>query len=77
MRKLVLIAAGVAGLAAATVTSAVWSQSTPGTCSRAYFECKSQTGLSKECEEERQWCMKTGTFANPKTKTVSMGLRKK
>jgi hypothetical protein len=33
--------------------------------------------LRGECEKERQWCLRTGSFANPKTKAVHMGLRKK
>ena len=76
MRKLLLILA-IVGLAGLPVTTYAWSQSTPKTCSDAHFQCKTKTGLSKECEEERQWCMQTGTFADPKTKTVVMGLRKK
>ncbi len=78
MRKLVMILASAAGLSAiASLIGAAWSQSAPGTCSEAFTSCKSQTGLAKECEAERQWCMKTGTFANPRTKAVSLGLRKK
>lgn len=78
MRKLVMIGAGVAALSAgAAVTSAAWSQGTPKTCSDAYSACKSQTGWLKECEAEKNWCMKTGTFADPKTKAVSLGLRKR
>jgi hypothetical protein len=80
MPKLLLIAAGAALLVTATVTSPAWSQgasSNSGTCSSAYADCRTQTRMIKECETERQWCMQTGTFANPKTKTVAMGLRKK
>jgi hypothetical protein len=57
--------------------SANQQKSEPKSCSEAYVPCKSQTGLPKECEAARQWCMKTGTFADPKTKSVSMGLRKR
>ena len=78
MRKLVAIGAGVAVLsAAAALASAALSQGTSKTCSDAYFACKSQTGLAKECEDEKNWCMKTGTFADPKTKAVLSGLRKR
>ena len=78
MRKLLLIVAGIAGAAGLPLTiEQAWSQSPPKTCSEAYSECKIKTGLSKECEEERRWCMQTGTFADPKTKSVLMGLRKK
>ena len=76
MRK--FVGASVAALlAGAAVTSAVWSQGTPKTCSEAYSGCKSQTGLAAECEAEKTWCMKTGTFAHPKTRAVTSGLHKK
>ena len=85
MSKLSLMALVAGVLAAATVTSTAWSQGTPGsstsgntgTCSTAYNDCRTQTRMTKECEAERVWCMQTGTFANPKTKEVSMGLRKR
>jgi hypothetical protein len=74
--RVVIVGVGVAGLLV-TAASAQQTQSEPKTCSDAYAPCKSQTGLPKECEAARQWCLKTGTFADPKTKSVSMGLRKK
>ena len=77
MRKLLLILAGIAGLAGLAVATVGWSQGLPKTCSEAHYECRTKTGLPKECEVERQWCMQTGTFADPKTKAVLMGLRKK
>jgi hypothetical protein len=78
MRKLVMIGAGVAGLsAAAFVAGAAWSQSAPKTCTDAYSACKSKHNLIKECEAEKQWCDKTGTFADPKTKATLSGLQKK
>lgn len=78
MRKLLVIGASIAGLlAAASVTSTVSSQGTPKTCSEAYSACTSKYRLPKECEAEKQWCTKTGTFADPKTKAVSTGLQKR
>ena len=78
MSRFALIVAGVAGsLAGVALTSSAWPQSAPKTCSDAYHQCRTQTGLQKECETERQWCMQTGSFADPKTKTVSMDLKKK
>lgn len=78
MRKVVLGAATVAGLlTAASGTSAVWSQGAPKSCSEAYSACALNKHLSKQCEEEKQWCIKTGTFADPKTKAATINLQKK
>jgi hypothetical protein len=78
MRRLLVIGACIAGLALmASVTGPGWSQKPPKTCSEAYSACASQTGLPKECEVERQWCIKSGTFADPKTKATTSGLAKK
>jgi hypothetical protein len=77
MRKLVVIGAGVAGLWAGASVTGAWSQSTPKTCTDAYSACKAKHHLPKECETERQWCIKTGTFADPKTKAALSGLQKK
>ena len=79
MRKvMVIVGASIAGLLAeAAVTGSVRSQGAPKSCSEAHAACKSQTRMSTECEAERQWCLKTGTFANPKTKSVSTGLQKR
>ncbi len=78
MRRLVVICASAAALLAGTsVTSAVRSQSAPKTCSDAYSACATETRLPKDCEMEKQWCLKTGTFAHPKTKAVTMGLQKR
>ena len=76
MRNLV-IGASVAALWAAFSAHAVRSQGTPRTCSEAQSACTKETSLPKECENERQWCLKTGTFAHPKTKAVSTGLQKR
>jgi hypothetical protein len=78
MRKFLVIGASVAGLlAAVSVASPAGAQSTPKTCSEAYSACTSKHSLPKECEAEKQWCIKTGTFADPKTKAVSTGLQKR
>jgi hypothetical protein len=76
MRRPISVSVG-ASLATALVTGAAWSQGTPKTCSEAHSACIAQTKLSKECEDERQWCLKTGTFAHPKTKAVWSGLQKR
>ena len=73
MRKLLLVLAGIAGLAGLAVPTVSRSQSPPKTCSEAHYECRTKTGLSKECEDERRWCLQTGTFADPRTKAVLMG----
>jgi hypothetical protein len=74
MRKIATI-----GLAVLTldVASAEEKKSKFQTCSEAYAACWFETHLAKECEKEKQWCLQTGTFANPKTKSVYMGLRRK
>ena len=78
MRKVLAISASVAGLlAAASVVDSAGAQSTPKTCSEAYSACTSKYRLAKECAAEKQWCVKTGSFADPKTKAVSSGLQKR
>jgi hypothetical protein len=78
LRRLLTIGAGGAALLATVfATGAVQAQSKAKSCSDAYAECTSRTHMSKECEAERAWCVKTGTFADPKTKAVLSGLRKK
>jgi hypothetical protein len=74
MRKVATI-----GLAVLTldVASAEQKKIEFKTCSEAYSACWHEPNLRNECETERQWCLQTGTFANPKTKAVYMGLRKK
>jgi hypothetical protein len=77
MHKLVAIGAGVAGIWAGVSITGVWAQSPPKSCSDAYSACASKHRLTKECEAEKQWCVQTGTFADPKTKAALTGLRKK
>ena len=78
MRRVLFISASVAGLlAAVSVTKSAGAQSTPKTCSEAYSACTSKYRLPKECEAEKQWCVKTGSFADPKTKAVSTDLQKR
>ena len=75
MRKLVAIGAGFWGLVA--TGTALAQSAPPKTCSEAYSACATQTQLPKECETEKQWCVKTGTFAHPKTKAVTLNLQKR
>jgi hypothetical protein len=78
MSKFLVIAIGFAGfLAAAFAVNSAWAQSTPKTCSEAYSACTSKHHLPKECDAEKQWCVKTGSFADPKTKAVTSGLQKR
>jgi len=78
MRKVMVIGASVAGLlATASAANSVWSQGKPRTCSEAYSACASRTQMTKECEAEREWCKKTGSFADPKTKAVTSDLQKR
>jgi hypothetical protein len=77
MCKPVVIGAGVAGIWIGASVASAWAQSTPKTCTDAHAACKTLHHLPKECEAERQWCVKTGTFADPKTKAALSGLQKK
>jgi hypothetical protein len=78
MRKALVICTSIAGLLAATsVVNFAGAQSTPKTCSEAYSACTSKYHLPKECDAEKQWCVKTGSFADPKTKAVTSGLQKR
>ena len=78
MRIPVVLWASVAGLLASTAPiDTALPQSAFKTCTEAYRACVSKTRLAKECATEREWCTKTGTFADPVSKTVSSGLRKK
>ena len=74
-----LVVTGVAGTALwmAIAASPVLPQGAPKTCSDAYAACTKQTGMAKECETEMQWCVKTGTFADPKTKAVTSDLQRR
>jgi hypothetical protein len=74
MRKVAIIGFSVLTL---DVASAKDKEIEFKTCSEAYAACWYGTHLREECEKERRWCLQTGTFANPKTKAVHMGLRKK
>lgn len=78
MRKYSVIGASVVGLLAAMpVVNPAGAQSAPKTCSEAFSACTTKHRLPKECETEKQWCVKTGSFADPKTKEVSSGLQKR
>jgi hypothetical protein len=78
MRIHVVLWASAAGLlASAALVDTAQSQSAFKTCSEAYQACISKTRLAKECAAENEWCRKTGTFADPVSKSVSLGLQKK
>jgi hypothetical protein len=74
---MVLGASLVALLGSLALVDPARSQIGPRSCSEAYQTCVSKTRMTKECGEERNWCKKTGTFADPVTKTVTSGLQKK
>jgi hypothetical protein len=71
------ILVGASILLSTAVASAQQKSSEPKTCSEAFFACKNQNQPVADCRTELDWCKKTGTFADPKTKSVSMGLQKK
>jgi hypothetical protein len=78
MPKFLVVVIGFAGLlAAAFVANSAKAQSAPKTCSEAFSACTSKHHLLKECDAEKQWCVKTGSFADPKTKAVTSGLQKR
>ena len=78
MHKVLVISTSIAGLlAVASVVDSAGAQSTPKTCAEAYSACTSKYHLPKECDAEKQWCVKTGSFADPKTKAVTSGLQKR
>lgn len=73
-----VLGAGIAGvLAGAALVGTARSQSAHKTCTDAYQACVSRTKLARECAAEKEWCRKTGTFADPVTKAVSSGLQKR
>lgn len=78
MRAVVLSAVAIGALlGAGLATSPVWSQAAPRTCTEAYLACTAKKNLAKACEDEKQWCMKTGTFADPQSKATTSNLRKR
>ena len=55
-----------------------WPQKAPKSCTEAYRACSGQSAtVPKECDEQKKWCITTGTFEDPKTKALHMGLIKK
>ena len=73
-----LMVTGVAGTALwVAAAGPALPQGAPKTCSDAHAACTKQTLMAKECETEKQWCVKTGTFADPKTKSVTSDLQKR
>ncbi len=68
----VMLAGGIVG------SGSAWSQKAPRTCTEAYRACSGQAPVvPKECDEQKKWCMTTGTFEDPKTKALHMSLVKK
>ena len=77
MHKAVMISIGIAAAMANPVNAQQKQGGDFKTCSEAYWACLNRYRLFTECAKERQWCLQTGTFADPVTKAVSVGLRKK
>jgi hypothetical protein len=68
----VIVAGGIMG------SGSAWSQKAPKTCTDAYRACSGQSAVvPKECDEQKKWCMTTGTFEDAKTKGVHLNLLKK
>jgi hypothetical protein len=76
MRTAFVVAFCVAALTL-TVASAQQAQSEFKNCTEAYWACLSRTQMKAECAMERQWCLQTGTFADPKSKAVTTGLQRR
>ena len=79
VRKIFLGATVTAGLLVPVLAGgAAWAQGAPRTCTEAYTACTTANkALLKECGDEKQWCIKTGTFADPKSKATTSNLQKK
>jgi len=77
MREAITAIVSVAVLLLAVAAGAQQTQNEFKTCTEAFWACRSKTGMQAECETERQWCLRTGTFADPKTRSVSTGLQRK
>jgi hypothetical protein len=77
MHRVVAIVVCIAALTANVANAQQKQGGNFQTCSEAHLACLTRYRLPEECEKERQWCLRTGTFANPKTKAVHLGLRKK
>jgi hypothetical protein len=72
----VVTGATIAG--GSVIPNVAWSQKAPRSCADAYRACSGQSAIvPKECDEQKRWCLTTGTFEDPKTKAVHMGLVKK
>jgi hypothetical protein len=72
-----MIGIGVAALVADVANAQHKPAGSFKTCSEAHWACLTRHRLPTECETEKRWCLQSGTFADPVTKTVSMGLQKK
>lgn len=73
-----VIVAALAIAGGVLVSGSAWSQKAPKTCTEAYRACSGQSAIvPKECDEQKKWCLTTGSFEDPKTKAVHMGLVKK
>jgi hypothetical protein len=79
MRSKLLVSTvlGVGITGTAFVGSAI-SQKAPKSCSDAYRACSGPSAtVPKACDEQKKWCMSTGTFEDPKSKSLHLNLLKK
>ena len=71
------------GLGVLTLTVAAVARGAPQvghtfkTCSQAYRSCLARSHLATECALERKWCLLTGTFVSPRTRSVHKRLQRK
>ena len=77
MHGSVVIGASAALLALAISPGVARSQRALKTCSEAFYACIAETRMATECETEKRWCIKTGSFAHPKTKALTSDLQKR
>jgi hypothetical protein len=78
-KRLAIAVVGGAMLAGGLMGSgSAWSQKAPRTCADAYRACSGQSAVvPKACDEQKRWCLTTGSFEDPKTKGVHLNLLKK
>jgi hypothetical protein len=75
-----LIASAMLSVLAAgtTFVGSAWSEKAPRSCTDAYRACVGTSAtVPKACDEQKKWCMSTGTFEDPKSKSLHLDLLKK
>jgi hypothetical protein len=79
VRLKLLTAAVIGGLTCGSgFVGTAWSEKAPKSCTEAHRACAGTAAtVPKACDEQKKWCMSTGTFEDPKTKSLHLNLIKK